>query len=87
MNRHIDGKSVLADIASASLRAAIILIPAAFAENWVRTYTVDLPDFLALILRAAAFSAAALLLLVATRSHLWFADRRLDVPPQRERTE
>jgi peptidoglycan biosynthesis protein MviN/MurJ (putative lipid II flippase) len=87
LNRHIDGKPVLADIASASLRTAVILIPAALAESWVHTYTSNLPDFPALILRAAAFSTAALVLLVATRSHLWFTDRHLDVRSQRRQTE
>ena len=87
LNRHIDGKPVLADIASASLRTAVILIPAALAESWVHTYTSNLPDFPALILRAAAFSTAALVLLVATRSHLWFTDRHLDVRSQRKQTE
>jgi peptidoglycan biosynthesis protein MviN/MurJ (putative lipid II flippase) len=85
LNRRLDGKPVLQDIASALLRTAVILAPAGLAERYVQVITADLPDLPALIIRASTFSAIALLILVATRSHLWFTDRRPDLPSQAKR--
>src|SRR5262249_30898448 len=45
LSRRVNARPILDDIASASLRTAIILVPAGLAERVVHGYVANLPDF------------------------------------------
>jgi putative peptidoglycan lipid II flippase len=67
---------VLVDIAMASLRIGLILIPAVAAERWCNVQAHDLPAAVNLLLRSALYAAVAFSFLMVTRSHAWFFSRR-----------
>ncbi len=67
---------VLVDIAMASLRIGLILIPAVAAERWCNVQAHDLPAAVNLILRSGLYAAVTSSLLIVTRSHTWFFSRR-----------
>jgi hypothetical protein len=54
----------------------LILVPAIAVEQWSNVHTHDLSDTLGLLVRGSLYTAIFLVLLIATRSHLWFLARR-----------
>lgn len=76
LGKRIRIEPVLTDIAAASFRMALALIPAIAVERWIGQHTHNLPDLLSLLVRGALYTLVVLSLLIATRSHLWFLARR-----------
>jgi putative peptidoglycan lipid II flippase len=72
LERRIPVLPILADIAMASLRIGLILIPAIMIERWSNPYVQDWTGLLNLLFRGLSYTAVVLLLLVVTRSHSWF---------------
>ena len=54
----------------------LILIPAAFIEQFAQLYTEGFSDIVQLLARGSMYTLIVLLLLIATRSHVWFLARR-----------
>jgi len=75
LGRRVETVPILKDIGIASLLMGLILVPAVAAERWSGLYAHRLPDVLGLLVRGSTFTLIALLLLIATRSHLWFLAR------------
>lgn len=73
--RRIPVMPILADIAVAALRIGLILIPAILIERWIRLCVEDWSALFNLLARGLSYSAVVILLLVASRSHSWFASR------------
>jgi putative peptidoglycan lipid II flippase len=76
LSRCVTSLPILRDIGIALLRIGPILIPAIAIERWSNLHTDGLPDTLALLVRGSLFSVVTVLLLLATRSHLWFLARQ-----------
>jgi peptidoglycan biosynthesis protein MviN/MurJ (putative lipid II flippase) len=67
---------ILQDIGMALFRMGLILVPAVAVERWSGLLTNGVPDALGLLIRGSSYSLIAFLLLIATRSHLWFLTKR-----------
>lgn len=67
---------ILQDIGMALFRLGLILVPAVAVERWSELYTQGLPHMLGLLVRGSVYTLIVLLLLIATRSHLWFLAKR-----------
>lgn len=83
--RRIRIAPILNDIGTASLRIGAILVPAVVVERWCNLQTPTLPDVLGLLIRGSSYTLVTLLLLMATRSHLWFLARRPGEAPNQVR--
>jgi peptidoglycan biosynthesis protein MviN/MurJ (putative lipid II flippase) len=74
--KRLDVLPILKDIASALLRVGLILTPAIAVERWSSLHTQDLSDMLGLLICGSLYSLTTILLLIATRSQLWFLAKR-----------
>ena len=72
LSGHVDIVPILGDIGNASLRAALILLPAIAVERALSLSAAGLPDIVDLLLRGLSFTLVALLLSILTQSHQWF---------------
>lgn len=80
LTRRIDVMPVLYDIGIASLRIGLILVPAVAIERWFSVHMDGLSDIVNLLVRGSLYSVIVGLLLVATKSHVWFLARRPGEP-------
>ncbi len=69
-------KPILKDIAVGLIRMGLILIPAIVVEQWVHQHLDGMADPYNLLIRGSAYTSVALLLLLATRAHIWFLSRQ-----------
>jgi peptidoglycan biosynthesis protein MviN/MurJ (putative lipid II flippase) len=76
LGRRVQVLPILQDFGIAALRMGFILVPAVAVERWSSLHTDGLSNPLGLLVRGSLYSLIALLLLIATRSHLWFLAKR-----------
>jgi putative peptidoglycan lipid II flippase len=76
LSRRLEIRPILKDIGIALFRMGLILVPAVAVERWSNLHTNGLSDTLGLLVRGSLYSLIVLLLLIVTRSHLWFLARR-----------
>jgi putative peptidoglycan lipid II flippase len=76
LGRRVQTVPILKDIGIALFRMGLILVPAVAVERWSSLHTNGLSDTLGLLVRGSLYSLIVLLLLIVTRSHLWFLARR-----------
>ena len=72
LSGHVDILSILGDIGNASLRAALILLPAIAVERALSLPAAGLPGIVELLLRGLSFTLVALSLSIVTQSLQWF---------------
>jgi len=81
LGRRVPVAPILQDITIAVFRMGLILVPAFAVERWVSLHTNGLSVTLGLLVRGSFYTLTALLLLIATRSHLWFLAQRPGATP------
>jgi putative peptidoglycan lipid II flippase len=72
MSRYMPISPVLRDLAGASLRVLIVMLPAIGVDLLLRRYTDELPDVARASIRGATYTITVALALIGTRGHIWF---------------
>jgi peptidoglycan biosynthesis protein MviN/MurJ (putative lipid II flippase) len=76
LGKRIRTAPIFEDLGVAGFRILLILVPAACVERFTALYTEGFSDIIRLFARGSMYTLIVLLLLIATRSHVWFLARR-----------
>jgi putative peptidoglycan lipid II flippase len=76
LGKRIRTAPIFEDLGVAGFRMLLILVPAACVERFTTLYTEGFSDIVRLFARGSMYTLIVLLLLIATRSHVWFLARR-----------